>query len=705
MIPAHSSSKNERVTPTGRGVAAIFTSSAVPAMAWRNLTQGGLRTLFNITGVTLGTAVITASSVAQSGLSQNIQVENSNQDGAAWVIDNFETGMQIVAVTILIAAGFLIFNAFLMAVTQRQQQIGLLRSLGMTRGQISRMVLLEGAAVGLFGSLLGILAGPLLGNAILAGLEQLGMKAGAGTASWNSYFLALAVGIGIALLASWLPARQAARASPLVALRGQTQSSTSAAGSAGSYRKPALAGFALLAALLLLMVLAPPARWAEPQLNLQLALILPLFWVAGWLMILPASVGWLSRWSRRPLSFWWGNNGRLIADNLGRDRRRVVMTLLTFVIGVGLITSLTAILIFNNKILFQHMAKATLAQEGWSVFPFDQTQGALAIDQLNLETLGLEPPIVDDFYRTVAGRAVIARQYLVVAPEVSALFPGFPSIISDLEGLLAPGGFTFSEGDWVTARPIFEGGCGLLLVPDVVGRTRLAIGDTVTLTAVKHPITCTVAGIGTGGIFPTTFISPAAISAFNAHKPTSLAITPLPGVDRAQLEADMQAVADKYGDAAWLISTRDSQEALNKSSEAGVTMMNGMLLLVSAAAVMGMINTTLMSVTERQHELGLLRAIGSTRRQIISLITGEAALIGFNGALIGLLIGLGNGLIFVLAYGGKSFGVTNLPLGEAAWQALQPALLTGSLGLLLAPLVSAAAAYWPARRKGSVKRQ
>ncbi|MCP4518207.1 MAG: ABC transporter permease [Delftia sp.] len=122
-------------------------------------------------------------------------------------------------------------------------------------------------------------------------------------------------------------------------------------------------------------------------------------------------------------------------------------------------------------------------------------------------------------------------------------------------------------------------------------------------------------------------------------------------------------------------------------------MLNGLLLLAEVAAALGMVNTTLMNVTERQRELGLLRAVGATRRQVMAVILSEAALMGLIGAGLGVVAGVGLGAIFALAYGGISFGLLDLVLWQAAGETVLPALRAGCLGFTVAPLLAVAAAY------------
>ncbi len=93
------------------------------------------------------------------------------------------------------------------------------------------------------------------------------------------------------------------------------------------------------------------------------------------------------------------------------------------------------------------------------------------------------------------------------------------------------------------------------------------------------------------------------------------------------------------------------------------TMLNGPLLLATLAAALGVINTTLMSVSERRRELSLLRALGATRRQVSAAVLGEAALIGLVGGGLGLLSGTGLIIIMVMGMGGNGWGYATWPYG------------------------------------------
>jgi len=664
-------------------------------LAWRNLSQHRLRTILSASAVALGVAMVVAASVASDGVRAGVQAAEATKDATAWMTDLFEASLDAVGVVILLAAGFVILNGFAIAVTQRRRQIGALRALGMTRRQVMRLILVEALLTGGVGTLAGLLAGPLLGNGLLALTRSLGVEAGRGSASAGSLAGGVALGMGVTLLSVLVPARWATRISPLVALReGETRFFGKNLVSTRTW----FLGLLIITGLAAYLVAAPPGEWTLPPWDIVAPLALSMLWLAGLLLILPALIGWVGRSARRLLARPAGAVGRLVADNLRRGRRRVTLTVLAFAVSLTMIVSMTGIVAFSFTVLFEYLTDGALAEEALIVVPFDLSSShnlMREVSQFDLETLLLDQESLTDFYALAEGRAEVGEGYAVIAPEIGALMPNYPSFIYDLDTLSRGRFYTFVEGDWETARPVMEAGCGLLLHPGVAAQNGVGIGDTLTLQAVAHPIECTVAGIGAGGYHPASFISPTAREAFDVTRPAALLFFPLPGTDRDEFKIELAALAKEHG--ILMGESDDTRNAFSASGDLMVSLMSVLLMLAVLAAAMGMVNTTAMSVAERRRELGLLRAVGATRRQTTAVVMGEAALVGFIGGLLGLVAGGGVSLIYALATGGKSMGIADFPLRRAAWEATRPALLTGLVGLIAAPLVSAGAAWLPVR--------
>jgi len=660
-------------------------------LAWRNLGQSRTRTVLSALAVAMGVATIIAAGVTGGA------IRNAGQDTVAFVGDFMNSGLSMMGLVILAAAGFLIFNAFGMAVTQRQRQIGALRSLGMTRRQVMRLVLVEALLVGGAGTLLGLLMGPLLGRGLIVLLAELaGVAYGRFSAQVGSLLGAVVSGMGITLLVALLPAWRAARIAPLVALRAQE-----AAGVEDNQKRRAALGLLCIMALVVYLLVNPPAATVlAPPWDFALTGLFALGWLASLALILPFLVSAASGVGGR-MSSRGGAIGRLIADNLGRARRRVMLTIITLTIGLMMIVSVTGVTIFSFEVVLTQIIKQYDLEWIISPLPPPSPDGSIVswevLSKWDLSTMRLTSEFMADLETVSAGRANLVRVPNVVVPELS-IMSGLPSFVAAPAELRRAELFTFSQGDWETAQPIMEKGCGLLLTPRMARQHGVWLHDTLTLSGADGPVICTVAGLGTSSFMGSSIIS-AAAGADLGLNPDHVFVTivqPLPGVDGATLRADLDNLLAGYPDNS-LIRVDIYFEDMSEMVDSLQVMLNGMLLLAILAAALGVINTTMISVSERRRELGLLRAVGATRRQVAAVVAGEAAWMGLIGGGLGLAAGVGLILIFVAVNGGNMWGLGNLPLWSSAWTSIRPAILNGLVGLAVAPLICAAAAWLPAR--------
>jgi ABC-type antimicrobial peptide transport system permease subunit/class 3 adenylate cyclase len=669
-----------------------LTRSLTRTMAWRNLEAHRTRTVLSAIAVALGVAMIVATGVIQSGMRSAWE---SGENKMAFIMDMGSVVLNGVGVITLAAAGFLIFNAFAMTVTQQRRQIGMLRSLGMTRRQVLRQVLAEAACTGGLGTLGGLLAGPLLGRGILAAIRLMGAQVGPGSVAWGGVVLAAAMGMGITLLSALLPARRAARVSPLTALR--ERAAFGVAGTKTASARPWI-GWGIIAVMTIYLIIAPPGQWSGRNPPWDWIMVLSLWgaWLTGLLLVIPALLAGAIRTLRGPLCRLAGTVGRLVSDNLERAPDRTTLTALTFAVGLMMMVGTAGFVSFGNDVLVGRLAVNALQQTAWYIYPFNRVSGLGQLGAFDLNAPGIDEAVLEDVQRLAEGRAVVDESYLVVVPEISSPMPGFPSfVMRDIDRLARPGNYHLVKGDWETALPLLKEGCGLLITPAVAGRHAASVGDPLTVTGLDGSVTCTVAGIGAGGFAPMAVIGPGGKDAFVAagKPPDSLSVRPLPGTDVAALEADLYALNEQYGDKAFIGKPEDELEAIVGTSDQLMLVFNGMVLLAVIAAALGTINTTLMSVSERRRELGLLRAVGATRRQIMLTLMGETALTGLLGTLLGAIAGVGLSSIFALAYGGITFGLVDLPIWQAAGETVLPALRSGWLGLAMAPLLAAGAAF------------
>jgi putative ABC transport system permease protein len=664
-------------------------------MAWRNLAQSRLRTTLTALAVALGVAMTVAADVISAALLNSLSGSEDAQKFMTGLLEQLGAALQMVGVGITLAAGFLIFNAFAMAVTQRRRQIGSLRALGMTRRQVLRLVLVESLVVGGLGTVLGLVAGPLLGRTTIALMKIiLGGDVfvfSASNPSLNSMLLATALGLSIALLSALIPAWQAGRVSPLTALREETRFLRKA-----GFLRCALVGAAMLLTLTIYLAVAPPGEWVEYPWDQRLAAACVAIWMVGWGLIAPGLIGGLGRWTRGALAARWGAVGRLMADNLRRGRGRVTLTILTLVVGLTMIIGMTGFMHLTGDELLIPTLVGFERLRALIVSPFDVSKGMAAY--ADLERIALPPELVAELPQAVGDRARVMDEWrFVIVPELSFFSSSYFSLVADPHDVQFSGDvfFDFIEGDWETAMPLLEEGCGVLAPPMIASQNGVSVGQTFEVTGKDGPVRCTLAGIGRTFV-NTSIIGLAAKDEFSVTEPFLIYAVPLPGTDRERLKADLEALLARYP-GVHLMEPESMYAAQVKVVEVMPDMFNALLLLAILAAALGVVNTTMMSVAERRRELGLLRAVGATRRQVMRVLTGEAALMGAIGGGLGLVVGVGVVAIIVVTYGGNSWGVPDLDLWGAAWRSVQPALVTGLVGLLVAPIISAGAAWLPTR--------
>jgi hypothetical protein len=387
----------------------------------------------------------------------------------------------------------------------------------------------------------------------------------------------------------------------------------------------------------------------------------------------------------------------------------VLLTSATLALALMAIVGVMGITTFLFEVVVNRVVSAFDIE--WIVAPLQRSDdGSIvnweAVSQWDLETMRLAPELITELEQLTAGRARLVRVPEVVLPEL-AVMSGLPSIVGDPAEIRAAGFFSFSEGNWETAQPLMEAGCGLLLTPRMAHQHGVGLGDTLVLPGVSGPVTCTVAGLGTSIFMGSSIVSKVAGPAFGLEPGHvfMVVVQPLPGTEKVALRADLESFLQPYPGNS-IIDVEPFFEDASAMVGTLQSMLNGMLLLALAAAGLGIVNTTMISVAERRRELGLLRAVGATRRQVLAVITGEAALLGFVGGAVGWVGGLGLTLIFILVNGASMYGFSDLPLWSSAWMSIGPALVTGILGLAFTPLISAAAAWIPARafgRRGPVE--
>ena len=566
------------------------------------------------------------------------------------------TFLLVFAGVALTVGAFLIVNTFSILVAQRSRELALFRAIGASRRQVARSVLAEASVVGVIGSAVGIVLGFVLaiGIRLLFGRIGLDLSASPMVLRPRTVVVALAVGLLVTLVSAYLPARRAGQVSPVAAMRDDVALAES------GLRWRVTVGIVLLLAGVVGMALGLAGVGSEPTYVLGggtfgvlvgTALLSP---VLGRPVL--AGLGWVYRRG-------FGAVGLMAEQNARRNPRRTGATASALMIGVALVTMMAVL---------GASAKASL----------DQT---------------LSEDIVADF---VVANAVGQSFSATVATGVAEL-PGVAQVarvrgaVVEVEGDrdfasgVEPGPITsVARPDVVTGSLADLDADSLAISTELATAERLAVGSTVTVayageerplrvvatytedSVLQSDATLSLDGFDALGVPPTD---------------RTVYVVAQPGTDRSALRADLDAlVADlptvSINDQAEFAATQ--REPIDQL----LFIVYALLGLAVVIAVLGIINTLALSVIERVREIGLLRAVGLSRRQLRTMLRLESVAIALLGAVLGIVLGLAFALALQRSLVDDGIDVLAIP-------GAQLALFVG-----VAALVGVLAAVWPGRR-------
>ena len=571
----------------------------------------------------------------------------------------------------LLVGTFLIANTFSMIVAQRTKEFALLRALGASKGQITRSVVVESLLIGLLGSALGVVAGAGLVAVIRAVMDAKGMGLpGAGSGlSVSAVAVPIVVGALVTVLSAWAPARRAGRVEPVEAMR----SSESAA------PQPLVArtvfGTLLLAAGGALLVWG--VMWDDGSTGRRAALVgaaavlivVGLF-LAGPALSLPV-VPVLGRIIGAP----FGSVGSLAATNSKRNPRRASATAFALMLGIALVTVIG-------------MLGATMERSVDDVLENDVDADMVLIGP----QLGAFP-IPNDLPQRVedvagAGEIVSYTQARVtVNGEFGNQFGpvGATDVIAGDPGELVT--LNMTEG----SSSLIDG--GVLLPASLAQEKGVALGDTVTIAAPgwesAPEAEATVTGLfEDSNIFSSWVLSQKTVEQLmppESFKVLMVGVNNDGSVSEDDLRANLEAAV--HDDI--VVQVRSPEDLGGEAQQMINQMLYILYALLSLAvviAVLGIINTLTLSVIERRQEIGMLRAVGTQRGQVRTMIILESVQIAVFGALLGVGAGLLLGWAFLTVLADQ--GLENIAY---PWT-LIGGMLAGSV------LVGIVAALWPAQR-------
>lgn len=551
----------------------------------------------------------------------------------------------IFAAIALVVGSFLIINTFAILVAQRSRELALVRALGASRRQITRSVLTEALVVGLVGASLGLLLGIGLAVLLRFAFASFGLDL-SGTSlvlSVRTVVASYAVGILVTMFAAFLPARRAASVAPVAAMREDVSTTE------GSPRRRTLAGGALAAigALLMGAGLAGDGSSGAIEVGLGVFVILMAIALLSPVLAIPVllALGWV-------YARLFGEIGRLATQNSLRNRRRTAATASALMIGLAMVTTISVL--------------GSSVSRSIDVSIDDQFSSDFLVS--NAIGQGFSPSIAADLAAVDGVGAIAATQTTTFTIDGSGVIASAADPVALAE--VAP--LDYTSG----AAPV--GDAQIAVADDTADSLGLQPGDQIAMRFASGDVVATVSGVYRSTYLVANALVPfSALTAAQVQRTDSMVfVDAAPGVDRRELGPALETATSAFPTV-----TVQNKDDYSQSQRAQVDQLlylsYALLGLAIIIAVLGIVNTLALSIIERTREVGLLRAIGVSRRQVRQMVRLEAIAIAVLGAVLGIAAGLPFGIVLQRTLAGQ--GITELAV---------PWLRIGVFVVVAAPLGS-----------------
>ncbi len=582
------------------------------------------------------------------------KVSKETQDTVSQALNFINIFLLVFAAIALIVGTFLIINTFSILVAQRSRELALLRALGASRRQVTRSVLIEALVVGFVGATLGLLAGWGLAAGLKAIFASFGLDLSATPLvfSLRTVLVSYAVGLIVTLVAAYLPARRASRIPPIAAMRDDVALPES------SIHRRMLIGGVLATAGVVAMVIGLRGSGGTAAAYIG----------AGAFGIL-IGVALMSPVLGRPVLLALGalyrrmfkTVGVLATENSLRNPRRTAATASALMIGLTLVTTMSVLGSSVNASI-----DAGVKEQ-------------FTTDFLLTNQIGL------DFSHAIAEQARELDGVGEVAP--------MQSLPTRIDGdtrfvTLADGAQIGRVFDLTTKTGTLDLKDGQIAISEeVVKDDGLKLGDTVTLTFPTGEQEATVAGIYGRSDVITRFLAPFSLGAAASvpRYDNAVAINAEDEDSVAQVDKELRALVKDIPTVS--VQTQEEfSEAQRASVDQLLFLIYALLGLAIVIAVLGIVNTLALSVIERTREVGLLRAVGLSRRQLRRMVRLESIAIALLGAVLGVVMGLAFGVALQNAVADEGVDVLSIPVMRL------------TIFVVLSALVGILAAVFPARR-------
>ncbi len=634
--------------------------------------------LFGVTGVDRADLLLadgTTPAMVVAGLDRRLRAEPYTVATSADLVaslggatSGLRTAIAMLAAVALFGGAFLTFNTVAMTVAERARDIGLLRAAGMMRRQVVTMILISSVHLGVAGVAAGLVVGVGLDALATVALSAAGLAAPPALelAAWPMV-LGAVLGLAVVAAAAFEPALRASQIAPVEALAARLDQ-------AALVRTRAR----WLPVVLAVVGVAGLSLWPG-ALSSTAGLLRPLGLYAL-LVVLALLVPFVTGVVSRVLSLLFRPflpvEARLTRGLASRDRNRTSLT-------VAALAGALAVLVATGGVA----ATARQAGTTWlvEVIPGDELLASV-------RPVALDEPVLGDL-RAAAG---VVRLSPIGRFSIAAAGTRVDAAAVVGADLAADGRLVLVSGDRASALAALDASGAAIVPQSVADRMNLAVGSTLTAVTAAGAVPLHVVGIAArtipGQAAESVLVGWGdATSRFGALGADALAVRFAPSATSADRSA-FNALA--VGAAFQPQSLDEIAGTIGRTVDLLAGLFAAFALVALLVAGLAIVNTTAMNVAGRRRELALLRAAGLTSRQAWRLVVLEAAILGFDGALLGVIGGLAaTGLLAAWGSGpAGSFAIPWLEAGLAAVVGVSLAVLAAAYPARVAaraPIVSA----------------
>jgi len=547
------------------------------------------------------------------------------QDQIGEFIGFFQTGLLVFAFVTAFVAAVIINNVFQITIGQRLRELALLRAIGASGRQVRRMIAMEAFGVGVLGTIIGVFAGIGVAQLIVLGFNAIG----AGFPSPGIVLLprtvvvSAIVGIGVTMLSVIIPSRRAAKIPPVAAMRPELGFA------AIRSRRLAMGVTAAVVGFTMLLV----GLFVSPGGSIGLIVL-----AGGGTLLLFLGIASVSatvatpvtRVLGAPIAKFGNTPGKLARDNVARAPRRTSSSAAALMIGVALVSAASVFASSVRETISATLERAVSADyivqsAGGGGGPSDGGFPPLVVESLSdLPEIAAATP----FRITQAEIGADVKLLSAVDPEAAAVLVDFDNVAGSFDEL-GPNSLAIHEEAAETAGLTFGSTVPVVFTS---GETRELSVDLI---------------FADNSFGLNWFISLDLLDDVSGTEAPSDLFALAALVDGVDPEVGDEAVRDVFEDfpQATVQSNAEFLQEQEDQINQLLYIIGFLLLFAIGIAVIGISITLALGVFERSREIGLLRAVGMTRRQTTWSVVGEAVIVAVFGALIGVVLGTFLGVV------------------------------------------------------------